>query len=359
MNMDTSAICMILKDENKELLSLRQASMQLHETPLYTHTPTSKFLTIVAESVLQNESNQSTNYISIHRNNNVVEWDVLRSNTKVRTTLLPQFQRVRVVKINTEGCTTCSCGFFEENGLPCRHICHVFNNYFPQFTSFMPNDIDVRHFKGYSYFMSAKSSSKLNSDGICVKELYEKRRNEPCSGPKCNLEEIEANKYFAMGSGTEEPFLGFNYDTAKSYFDHRRWKVVILNYEAATYTNAIMQSSSEIQQISQVVGMREETFVGDDGNDDNEAVLPLEEEITDQNGNMGKEIVQPLLKELRSVLDMAQGEDFEEAIKVIKQCIQQTRKKIAPKRKEGTIVSCLVGSNNAAVRHKKQRNQFS
>jgi SWIM zinc finger len=199
MQADESTKQMLIQDHNKAVENQKKASKELHDTKLYTSTRTSKFLNTISESMLAHEMKQAENFVSVRAQADELRWDLLRCDTKISHSPQPQFQRVRSVQVDDEGIMYCSCDFFSQNGIPCRHMCHVSKNYRPNF-EWNEMDVDVRHFSGYTFFLTARSHSEMDNHGRATKALYRKRRTELFLGPFCKREELYCWKMTACGS---------------------------------------------------------------------------------------------------------------------------------------------------------------
>jgi SWIM zinc finger len=352
MQADRSTKQMLIQDQNKAVENMKQASKELHQTKLYTSTRTSTVLNTVSESMLANEMKQAENYLSVRTHADHLRWDVLRCDTKISQSPQPQFQRVRTVQVDDKGVMCCSCGFFIQNGIPCRHMCHVSKNYRSNF-EWTEMDVDVRHFSGYTFFLTSRSHSEMDDLGRATQALYRKRRSEPFLGPLCNREEFDWSKMVDFGSGPINIFSGMDLSTLRKYCEARRGKLNVINMEV----DAVQLSLSLTE--NHAGGMTQETHIGDD---DSDGKIEFESDDVDKiplfgalRGSERYDAVQPVFKEMMAEMENASPDLFHQGVEWMRQYIFTMRKERVRSAPVGAVVSCAVPAANPSIRHKKQR----
>ena len=92
-----------------------------------------------------------------------------------RTPDMPiKFDRVREVKVDTEGYMSCSCGYVQRMLMPCRHICAVLEN----IDNYVPSLFHIRWHKLYSYYYRNLEESDLCLNiSSALNEFYDTTKN--------------------------------------------------------------------------------------------------------------------------------------------------------------------------------------
>jgi hypothetical protein len=170
----------------------------------WSNLPTSKYIVSVAEGIMQVMMSRSNKYDAklVGKTNGkytfevtyTPEVDMQESRASGELSLIPRFERLRIVTVNQDERMFCSCCHFERMGLPCVHqatvatMCLNSQMNSCQFQGFTHHDISVRWWTKYMYY-AYKSSTPSD-----IMNKFHQLALKDISGPKIcctNLNAIE------------------------------------------------------------------------------------------------------------------------------------------------------------------------
>jgi hypothetical protein len=269
MGMDEAAVIMIGQDGTKGDSKKRKVSEAFHKTPVYTDSSTSRYITQVAECMLQTQLSESEKYASLR--NDDTTWLVVRSaerpNNNSGSLVAPIFERMRRLTLDKNGVLHCECGYTKRNGIPCRHIAHVAYNYssgaFPGFTY---QDTSIRWTTSYAKFVAVDDTSVMDIDGHKLRtKLMTTIEPKEAWCPKAPIVASLRYPIYKYGRCSSGNFRAYTQEKATDFF---------LNYQGVKVYNYSQIDVNKAKQASHdgstyAVAMTQETFNGSDDDDDN------------------------------------------------------------------------------------------
>jgi hypothetical protein len=145
-------------------------------------TESAESLTQVAESWLQDKVGRIENYASVRIDRTT--WLVVFSAERKTAGMIPQFLRVRIVKLGADGRLNCSDGHFECNGIPCSHCAHVsFKHGAATFQKYTHLDVSVRWWKAFFYW-TIKKRSLCSDKERSIKDNFLFLQDNDIKGPR-------------------------------------------------------------------------------------------------------------------------------------------------------------------------------
>lgn len=212
MPMDVAVKNMILQDEAKaRKLCLRAATEVESCCTAYASHPLSRVLCDCALSEVSVQMKESRKYASVQIHPE--RWLVFRGTTRANPESgrpLPVY--VRIVSVSSCGHLMCSCGHFQQNGFPCRHMLHVLSGHLKQ--DLVEGDFDVRLWRNYAHVMVVRDLEDVDDSFLELKEKFLRLSAKPIPGPVVvDLNYDEGGGQFpclVVGEACEEKFVPAN-----------------------------------------------------------------------------------------------------------------------------------------------------
>jgi len=151
MPMDVSVKNIILQDKEKAAKLYARASSEVEScSTAHASHPLSRSICDCALSEVLVQVDESKKYVSVQSHPN--RWLVYRGASRTKPKLgRPQPLYVRVVTVTGNQRMVCSCGHYQQNGLPCRHLIHVIAGHFDRELSV--EDFEPRLWRNYAHIM--------------------------------------------------------------------------------------------------------------------------------------------------------------------------------------------------------------
>ena len=401
MSMSESSVNIVQQDNDK----LKAKRMHLH-AELHKHRlcdlddEGGRGISKEAFGQLMQEVKSLEDYASLRTSRTT--WNIIRSVDRLLTEnkRIPVFERIRCVCWNSDGSLTCSCGYTDRWGMPCRHISHVVQYYTKNQCCFTHHDVDIRWWNIYAKVMAV---SETNLMGIEERSIYERLRKIR-DGQQGRYPIIQAdnmcefpNVQYKCGTNSLEKFTAMDIISASLLLGQSTTST-ILNYpecnemascsvgisETVYFGDDCTANEAEVEVISVndssdncsaivLEGQTDTVLMDDNADDCCTSVSAIHESIAEEleAGRTGKPIdahfvFGPLYREISRLSKGDSNDDInatkthlESVIYSIKE--RQAGQKAAgtkSKAKKGALVSCTTGNTQTKyVRfsHKKQK----
>jgi hypothetical protein len=318
---------MMDQDATKAANRKRSASAAFHRTPLHTTTATSRQLKPVAEGMLQQQLSLIESFASVRTSEN--NWLIVFSANRVQNIslpgessmeesiappslgLYPVFERVRSVMLDDEGRLSCSCGYMERNGAPCRHVSHVAYKYGNSFVAFSHHDVAVRFWSCYDQFVAIEDSATLDEDKRDIRNnLWQARCCQPVGGAyvKGGIRLYQrTDPQYIVGVKSTATWQSMDAIAVSAYFTLcLREKFKVANYSCFEVESALAAMAAKSIH---AVGMTQETYHADS---DGHCEINFQEmndadfsawEIGKARTTTAHDILAPRMKELASIYE--------------------------------------------------------
>ena len=185
----------------------------------WSETPTSNYLTMQAESILNTIYKKKKNYIT--KRLSLREFEVHYQPTKEDNeseqpleylihpnfdyfhaqSPVPFFKRIRYVNLDFKNVGFCSCKYFERCGIPCVHLFSVFCHLSPNdkpFVGFSHHDVAIRWWSSYLYH------GYLPSSPDNLRNCFDKLSHNDILGPKF-IHPLESQEEYVMPTKVVAP----------------------------------------------------------------------------------------------------------------------------------------------------------
>jgi hypothetical protein len=221
----------------KKSLSVSDA---FHKTQLHADTATIQHIQKATESMLQVEMHAADNYVSIQIDAKTW-WVLFAISRRQQKSPIPAFERVRIVKIDDDGCFHCSCGYQDRYGLPDWHVSHVAHHYGTNFEAWNHQDVDLRYHNTYCMLVAMKDPATMHDDEKSIHANLISAHQKDYSIPFApSIGGYESGIKYAIGAScNEEEF--HSYDIIATYICNVKEKVVaVLNYSESEVLQALI-----------------------------------------------------------------------------------------------------------------------
>jgi hypothetical protein len=366
MPLRVASVNMVQQDNDK----LRSKKISLH-ADLHKHRTCNlgdqdgSFIVKNAYGQLKVQIKEGQNYASLRTG--PTTWKVIRSTDRQLTTLLPIFERTRIIKWNDNGLLQCNCGYIERWGMPCRHMAHVVIMYsHDENCSFTHHDVDIR-------WWTVNAMLVFDADST----------NQFAQDIQFNLQRIGLlqQRQYPMVDKIKD-FCGVDYRYGSNSNDRFRSLNVVDAIALFSFTNSRILNYSDTNVNTNCIGITNTIYLGDDSSE-NSFFPDLDDEDTTGNCNISApscitqqhlisselvsrkkckpmnphEIFGPLYKEIS---DASIGDTLDElsTTKSILQSIiniAKSRRAAKTKTIKGKMVTCTVG--NASKEHFRFKNK--
>jgi hypothetical protein len=250
MPLRIASVNMVQQDADKLLSKKMSLHAELHKYRLCNlNEKGGSLITKNAFGQLKTQVEEGQNYASVRTGQTT--WNIIRSTDRTKETILPVFERKRLVTWNAEGLLSCDCGYTKRWGMPCRHIAHVVEFYSNEKKCrFTHHDVDIRWWTIHAQLMVAMDANSMEPKEQeirrnlgRIRELQQKQQY-PIVHNLCNFHGVEFNH----GKNSNIRFKNMSVDSAVNIFNTS--KSMVLNYvEKNTCTG--------------IVGLKNTVYLGD------------------------------------------------------------------------------------------------
>jgi hypothetical protein len=350
----------------KKSLSVSDA---FHKTQLHADTATIQHIQKAAESMLQVEMHAADNYVSI-RIDAKTWWVLFAISRRQQKSPIPAFERVRIVKIDDDGCFHCSCGYQDRYGLPDRHVSHVARHYGTNFEAWNHQDVDLRYHNTYCMLVAMKDPATMHDDEKSIHANLISARQKDYSIPFApSIGGYESGIKYAIGAScNEEEF--HSYDIIATHIRNVKEKVVaVLNYSESEVSRALMSLDDGIDdaagytQESHKCDNTSNWYNGCGSDDDDPMTFSWDASNTPEHKASSSAYAEaaPLWKEFMQELDEATPTTRNYGIGQLKESLTELKSRNAKRAlcfsdgvPKGSIISSKVKSKSTKSTHKKQ-----
>jgi hypothetical protein len=181
--LDRSTEVLITQSKIKTAQTIVRLASKLSSKNLWSNLPTANFVTDLGEGLITAQWKERLHYTP--RQVGQYKWLVRRTRSKEAApsptqSLIPKFDRVRVVERNALNRLECSCLHFSRVGIPCRHVLSVLSNVVDGYKG--PSHHDVRTFWWRKYYYFGMSISKEHKK---IFRLSLQLAQDDVTGPFC------------------------------------------------------------------------------------------------------------------------------------------------------------------------------
>jgi len=350
---------MILQDEEKSAKLFRRAATEVEAcSTAHASHPLSRTLCECALSEVLAQIKESEMYVSVQTHPN--RWLVSRGATRVE----PESGRpvplyVRSVTISDSHELMCSCGHYEQNGFPCRHLIHVLSGHFKR--DIEEHDFDVRVWRNYAHVVLDEQDSTETYD-IALKEKLIGLTQTPKIGPLVleDPEGINRLPHLVVGRGCENDYI----PPSAEEFVFQLDQIIYRPLRYKNYTKVVMSGRTVATATAE--GYTQETNAS---KEDGEDAFMNREDDDESCSGVGRgrywfgNGVSHLAKEMAKAAYEAEKkghseEIMEEGYDLVTKAlnfIQKLSFEDVEGPQKGNVISCLGRVRNPDLQHKKQK----
>jgi hypothetical protein len=356
---------LLTQDFDRWKKKMTRVSNLLRRLGLRESSPTAKYLIPEAEGDLMHQFRLRTRYCSIRCCTSENRWKVLFLGKRDELpqpsrSKIPRFERLREVQVTADNFIVCSCEYYTQFGIPCRHIAHVLAEYY-HFEHFGEMDVHLRYNLLYIYFVAFKPFSKLSEQELKIRDdllnLWNATRNKPLQ-----MRWEEKHPYIHCAAGLDVQIDASDHisrlNHVEDYIRSMEENLIhCLNYER----EAIQKVSGHPSLGSTFAEVRSRSADDDSGFSlfDNVDGTPQKSDVILSN----YDVLMPQFKELLKVMDpftpVTNADKRQRVQCLLDETIQQFRATrrldFAQQEPNGSVVSAKIPAKNAVPKHKKQR----
>jgi hypothetical protein len=259
------------------------------------------------------------------------------------------------VTLGQDGRLRCSDGYFECNGIICRHCAHVaYKHGDATFNGFTHHDISVRWWNSYSYWCTKEKKSCCDEE-ITIQTDLRALSNNDCEGPRLVESHPPGDGDYPVYKFGDASILEFRQvvDAPTGLFQPMSAAKSVLNYSEDQVNIALDKKNKS----SVAVSMTQDLVRGDDSDldDEHEADLSFDTQFKNELRQMEPkrrastfDILMPLAKELIAVTKNSNDNYVASVEQLLKDAISDGKANLASRKPppKGDIVSiCQEGTN--------------
>jgi hypothetical protein len=366
MKLAKSSSYMIAQDEAKQKRAKIAAENDFLQRRLCNlGQENGKRLVVQAFASLTEQIQGAEYYASLRTGENT--WKVIQSKERtlrVGVGLFPKFQRLRVVERNKSNKFTCTCGFPNQWGIPCRHIIHVICYYYAgnDCYTFSHRDVDVRWWTTYRKYVALykPDCSSVSGDAIHHRLLFIRKKQWENMDGTVQLVNFETVKY-KWGKYSDDKFKDLTPTGANALFNVPETRVT--NYSDCDVQQALALMDDGfafgITQFSYVDSGDDEMVNSNDDIDFSERTSVAVKNLSKQNikQKAAHDWVMPRVYQLIALIENKPDDQKARLAKLLDDEIFLLKQEDNNRPPTGIIVSSEIGGSNQIKnrKHKRQR----